>query len=80
MIAAQKGGWPMLLALWEKSYTAWSIADWAVFIVVVAAVVGIVAVVLRVFGVTIPEWVVKILWIVLGAVIAVLAIRLVASL
>lgn len=59
--------------------TNWSFADLLIAIVVVAAVVGVVVVALRVFGVVIPSWVVQIFWIVACAFIAIVAIRLIVS-
>ena len=61
-------------------YTTWSFVDIVVAIVIVAACIGIMYVALRVFGVTIPPWVIQIFWIVVVAVVAILAIRFVASL
>lgn len=51
-----------------------------VAVVIVAACVGIVYVALRQFGVGVPPWVVQIFWIVVVAVVAIFAIRLVLSL
>ncbi len=69
-----------MIALWQTHYSGWGWADWFILIIVVAACCGIVGVALRVFGVVIPEWVQRILWIVACAVLAILAIRLIASL
>ena len=52
----------------------------AILIVVVAAVVGIVFVALRQFGIQIPQFVVTIFWIVVCAVVAILAIKFIAEL
>jgi hypothetical protein len=67
----------MLMAL---AFPPSSITEWLVWIVIVAACVGIMYVALRVFGVAIPEWALKIFWICVVAVVAILAIRFVASL
>ncbi len=47
-----------------------------IFIVVVAAAIGVVYVVLSVFGVTVPPWFVKILLIIAAAFVGIVAIRL----
>lgn len=68
----------MLTAL--AHYSTWTFVDIMVAIVIVAACIGIMYVALRVFGVTIPPWVIQIFWICVVAVVAILAIRFVASL
>ncbi len=68
-----------LFALWERPIGAWGIVDVLKLIVVIAACIGIVYVALRVFGVTIPPWVVQIFWIVVAAFVAIFAINLIAS-
>ena len=55
------------------------IADLAILIVIIAAIVGLVIVALRVFEVSIPAWVVKVFWIIVVALVVIWAIRLVAS-
>ncbi len=65
----QGGGW-----------RAWGLVDWLIAFVVVAAVIGIVYIALRQFGIVIPDWFKQILLIVLVAVVAILAIRFVVSL
>ena len=54
--------------------------DLLIAVVILAACIGITYVALRVFGITIPEWVIKIFWIVVAAIVAIAAIRFVASL
>lgn len=58
----------------------WSLGSILITIVVIAACVGIVLVALKVFGVKPPVWAVQIFWIVLVAVVAILAIKFVLSL
>ncbi len=58
----------------------WSLGDILIAIVILAAVVGIVYLALQYFGVPIPGIVVKIFWIVVVCVIAVLAIRFLLAL
>ncbi len=68
------------LALWQTSVHAWGLVDWLIFIVIAAACIGITYMALQYFGVTIPDIAVRIFWIVVVAVLAILAIRFVASL
>ncbi len=56
-----------------------SLIQWAILIVVMAGVVGIVLVCLKQFGVAIPQFVINILWIVLCVIVGVLAIKFIAS-
>lgn len=53
----------------------WSILAILIAIVVIAAGVAIVYVALRKFGVTIPDWVVQIFWILVVAFVAILALK-----
>lgn len=57
-----------------------SLAALAIWLIVIAAIVAVVVVVLRQLGVSIPPFVVTILWIVAAAVLGVLAIRVLAGL
>ncbi len=68
----------MLFAL--PPIQSWGLVEILIAVVIIAACVGIVYVALRVFGVTIPPWVVQIFWIVVVAIVAIFAIRFVASL
>jgi hypothetical protein len=63
----------------EINFHTWGFVEWLKAIVIIAACIGIVLVALRVFGVTIPEWAVKIFWIVVVAIVALAAISIVAS-
>ncbi len=57
----------------------WSIAELAIAIVIIAAIVALVYVALQKFGVAIPDWVIQIFWIIVVAFVVVLAIRMVAG-
>lgn len=57
-----------------------SIVEIAILIVVVAAIVALVYVALKQFGVGIPPWVVQVFWIIVVAFVVILSIKLVASL
>lgn len=52
------------------------IANLAIFVIIVAALVAIVVVAVRAMGVRVPEWVAQIGWILLVALAALLAIKL----
>lgn len=69
----------MLIALWQGPIGTWSITEIAIMIVVIAAVVALVYVALKQFGVSIPEWVKQVFWIVVVAFVVIFAIRLVAG-
>lgn len=71
---------PFILALWDKPMGAWGIVDILKLIIIVAACIGIVLVALKVFKVQIPEWAVQIFWIVIVAIVALVAINIVAGL
>lgn len=55
---------------------AFSLLHWCVIVIVVAAAVGIVLAVCKHFGVAIPPIFVTIFWIVLVAIVAVVAIKI----
>lgn len=59
---------------------AWSIGDIVIAIVIIAAIVAVMYIALRQFGVAIPPWVIQIFWICLVAVVAIVAIRFLLSL
>lgn len=52
------------------------IAGIAIWVIIVAAIVGIVLVALPQFGVSIPAWVIKVFWIVVVAAVCIAAIKL----
>lgn len=66
----------MLLA---SHFLTWSVADIAIAIVVIAAIVALVYVALRKFGVAIPDWVQHVFWIIVVAFVVVIAIKFVAG-
>jgi hypothetical protein len=68
-----------LLALWQTHYTQWTIFDWLVLIVAVAAAIGVLFIVLKVFKVEIPPWFIQIMWIMAAAFVAIFAIRLLST-
>lgn len=57
-----------------------SLSEIAIAVVVIAAVVALVYVALRQFGVSIPGWVVQCFWILVVAIVVIFCIRFVAGL
>lgn len=53
----------------------WGIAQWAMALVILIGVVAIAIVAIRAMGVTIPPFIVTILWILLAVIIGVAAIK-----
>ena len=56
------------------------IAGWAVWLIIVAGLIGIVLIVIRAAGLVVPGWVVQILWVLLAVIVGVLAIKILLSL
>ena len=56
-----------------------TVEEFAIKVVIVAAIVGLVLVALKVFKVTIPEWVWQVIWILVVAVVVIAAIRFLGS-
>lgn len=67
------------LMLASVNFAAWGLIQWAIAIVVIAGIVGIVIVVLKQMGVAIPPFVLHVLWICVAVVIGVAAIKFIAS-
>jgi hypothetical protein len=60
--------------------SSWTFGELAVAIIIAIAIIAVVVVFTRAAGVSIPGWLVQILWIVLAAVCAILAVRFLLSL
>lgn len=58
----------------------WSIGEVVIAIIIIAAICGILWVALRQFGVAIPQFVIQIFWILVCAVLCILAVRFLMSL
>lgn len=69
----------MLTLLSAIQMGAWGFGEIAIAIVIFAAVVALVYVALRQFGISIPAWVANVVWIVIVAFVVILAIRFVMS-
>lgn len=67
------------LALAAIQIGSYSVGQIAIAIVVLAAVCALVFVALRQFNIAIPEWVKQVLWIVIVAIVVILAIRFVIA-
>jgi hypothetical protein len=59
---------------------AWSVGQMAIAAIIVAAVVGIVYVAFRQMGVAIPPWVIQVVWILIVAIVCILAIKFLVGL
>ena len=57
----------------------YSLGQLAIAVVIIAAVVALVYVALRQFGIQIPPWVVQVFWILVVAIVVIAAIRFVLS-
>jgi hypothetical protein len=57
----------------------YSIGQIAIAVVIVAAVVALVYIALRQFGIQIPDWVVQVFWVLIVAFVIIFAIKLVLS-
>ena len=68
----------MLVAIID--WRLWGLGEWAIAIVMLAAIIALVCVALRKFEIKIPDWVQQVFWIVLVALVVIAAIRLVLSL
>ncbi len=68
----------MLLALVQN--VGWSISDIAIAIIIIGAIIAVVYVGLRKMGTPIPDWVIQIFWILVVAVVCILAIRFLSGL
>jgi hypothetical protein len=58
----------------------WSIGQIAIAIVLIAAIVAIVWIALRQFNVAIPAWVIQVFWVLVVAVVCILAIKFLLTL
>lgn len=58
----------------------YSVAQIAVIIIIIAAIVAITFVILRQMGINPPAWLITIMWIILAAVVGIFAIRLLLGL
>ncbi len=67
-------------ALLAVAVAGWSVGELAIAIIIVAAVVAVVYVALSQFGVSIPPFIVRIFWILVCAVVCIVAVRFLLSL
>lgn len=65
----------MLPLMFAQAGAAWTLAHWAILVVVVIAIVAIVVIALRQAGVAIPGFVVQIFWILCAAALCIFAIK-----
>lgn len=57
-----------------------TLTQWAILIVIVAAIIAVVWIALTQFGIIIPSWVVKVFWILVLTVVIIAAIKFLAGL
>ncbi len=69
-----------MFSILAQGAAGFSIVHWIIVIIIVAAVIGIMFVVLRQMGVQIPGFIVQIGWILLAAVVGIIAIKFLLSL
>lgn len=61
-------------------FGGFSIAHWAIMIIIAAAVIAVICVALGVFKIKIPDWVIQIFWVLVVAVVAIAAIKFLVGL
>lgn len=66
-----------MFLLSQVMVASWSIAHIAIAIVCIAAIVALVYVALNQFGISIPQWVQHVFWIIVVAFVIIFAIKLV---
>jgi hypothetical protein len=63
----------------EINFRNFGLVEWAIFIVVVCAIISIVYLALQYFGVTIPPLFIRIFWVIVVCAVCIGAIRIIAS-
>lgn len=63
-----------MIALYQGT---WGIGEIAIAVVIIAAIVALVYIALRQFGVSIPPWVMQVFWILVVAFVIIVAIKIV---
>lgn len=66
-----------LLAL--AGIATWTVADWAIAIIVIFGIVAVVVIFLKQTGTTIPPFIISVLWVLLAVVVCVAAVKFIAS-
>jgi len=67
------------MTLTAQIVAGYSLGQLAIAVVIIAAIVALVYVALRQFGITIPPWVVQVFWIIVVAFVVIAAIKIVLS-
>ena len=57
----------------------WTIATYAIWLIILFAVVAIVYIAARAMGIQIPDWVMKVFWVVVIAAVCIMAIKILLS-
>ena len=63
--------------LFAQVVNKWVIEWWMIAVVVIAAGIALVTIGLKRFGVTIPDWFVQVIWVVVAAVVIACAIKII---
>ncbi len=61
-------------------WSSWGIGEFVIAIIIVAAIIAVLFIALRQFGITIPPWVIQVFWVLVAAVVCILAVRFLLSL
>lgn len=64
----------------QAGFRAWSFGDLAITVVIAVAVIALVYIALRQFGIAVPAWFVNVLCVVIVAVVIIVAIRFLMTL
>lgn len=70
----------MKTLLLAQAVAGYGLIQWLIVAIVVAAIIGVVFVVIRQTGIVIPPFIISIFWILLAAVVGIVAIRFLWSL
>jgi len=68
-----------MFSLLAQVVGGYSLFQLAIFIVVVAGLVAVVVIILKQLGVTVPQWLQAILWVILVVIVGIFAIKVIAS-
>jgi hypothetical protein len=69
-----------LMLLSQVGFGGFTVAHWAIIIIIIAAVIAVMYVGLNKMGVAIPDWVIKIFWILVVAIVCIIAIKILIGL
>jgi len=70
----------LMLAQAVGPIATWGLIQWIVALIIICGIIAIMYIILGVLGYTIPPWVIRIFWICVAVVVAIFAIKFLASL